>query len=365
MVGMSAAQDVLFDFDALERPRDATAIAVYKRAAGADAVNEMKIGDGDVAGATLTYGMVAVFAVLVPAGIPLFTGVLVLSFPDGSGFVSGLICIAVAIAVGAALALTVGRRQYRKIEREWALRGSWSRRWRFSNFARDNGFRYRPRPVGVPHVGSLLRAIQAEYYDMFSSRVGGRAAEFVNARSNTQLIQAPSAWGVISIALDRAVPPLLLAPKGGGAPASATRDAIGKRRRLSLEGDFDRHFTLYAPPDAEREALYVITPDLMALLIDHLPGAHVETIAATLVVTTPRPLRFDRRQTWADIGSILDLVGAKTARQTQRLAPERSPLAGRTIQRGSPWRQRAWIIGTLVGISLIALNSIVHIVVGR
>lgn len=37
---------------------------------------------------------------------------------------------------------------------------------------------------------------------------------------------------------------------------------------LSLEGDFDRYFTLYCPGDYERDALYVFTPDLLALLID-------------------------------------------------------------------------------------------------
>ena len=36
----------------------------------------------------------------------------------------------------------------------------------------------------------------------------------------------------------------------------------------TLEGDFDRHFTLYAPDGYGRDALYLLTPDLMSRLID-------------------------------------------------------------------------------------------------
>lgn len=40
-------------------------------------------------------------------------------------------------------------------------------------------------------------------------------------------------------------------------------------QKLSLEGDFDSHFTLYAPKEYERDALYIFTPDVMANFIDN------------------------------------------------------------------------------------------------
>ena len=51
----------------------------------------------------------------------------------------------------------------------------------------------------------------------------------------------------------------------GGAtlPATFRRDQV-----LSLEGDFNRYFTLYCPRQYERDALYVFTSDLISLLND-------------------------------------------------------------------------------------------------
>lgn len=40
------------------------------------------------------------------------------------------------------------------------------------------------------------------------------------------------------------------------------------QRSLSLEGDFNKYFTLYVPPEYEIEALQIFTPDIMAKLID-------------------------------------------------------------------------------------------------
>ena len=60
-------------------------------------------------------------------------------------------------------------------------------------------------------------------------------------------------------------------------PTTASSAPTCRRRStrtqvLSLEGDFDRYFTLYCPKEYERDALYVFTPDLMALL-DRRGGA--------------------------------------------------------------------------------------------
>jgi hypothetical protein len=39
--------------------------------------------------------------------------------------------------------------------------------------------------------------------------------------------------------------------------------------KISLEGNFDKYFSVYAPPDTQIEDLEVMTPDLMESLVDH------------------------------------------------------------------------------------------------
>ena len=54
-------------------------------------------------------------------------------------------------------------------------------------------------------------------------------------------------------------------------------------RRLSIEGDFDEHFALHSPPVSQRDAVYIFTPDLMALLIDETGDFDVEIVDVFVV----------------------------------------------------------------------------------
>lgn len=45
-------------------------------------------------------------------------------------------------------------------------------------------------------------------------------------------------------------------------------DVFRSDQHLELEGDFNKYFSLYAPKQYERDALYVFTPDVMAAMID-------------------------------------------------------------------------------------------------
>ena len=92
---------------------------------------------------------------------------------------------------------------------------------------------------------------------------------------------------------------------------------------LHLEGDFDKHFTLYCPQQYERDALYVFTPDLMALLIDNAAPFDVEIVDSWMSVYSSAA--FDLRQPMIHqrLLGIVDTVGAKTLSQTDRYADER------------------------------------------
>ena len=101
-------------------------------------------------------------------------------------------------------------------------------------------------------------------------------------------------------------------------PVAFARDQV-----LHLEGDFDRHFTLYCPKEYERDALYVFTPDLMALLIDETGDLDVEIRDDRLIVTRPGGFDLTAPETWARFERIRATVGAKAWDRTERYADER------------------------------------------
>ena len=112
--------------------------------------------------------------------------------------------------------------------------------------------------------------------------------------------------------------PHLVVTSNRSSAFSAAGLAISGGRKLAASIEFDSSFTLYCPSDYERDALYVFTPDLLALLIDAAPGCDLELLGSTAY------LYFSREpQLWKEsvAENLLTAVGAlrdKLDRQTRR-----------------------------------------------
>lgn len=118
---------------------------------------------------------------------------------------------------------------------------------------------------------------------------GSRSATQVSRKGRLEVrrtvtVSAPKrsiTLGYFAITLPRRLPHMVLDATRNGR-GMVTRPRAGQA--LSLEGDFDSHFRLYAPNGYERDALYVFTPDLMALLIDEAGDLDVEIRDNQLIV---------------------------------------------------------------------------------
>lgn len=133
-------------------------------------------------------------------------------------------------------------------------------------------------------------------------------------------------WGFLALQLDRALPHMVLDATSNNGPFGATNLPAGFRRDqiLSLEGDFDRYFTLYCPVEYERDALYVFTPDLMALLIDNAHEFDVEIVDEWMFVYSSTPFAMHDPALIGRLSRIVDTVGAKALARTDRYADHRA-----------------------------------------
>jgi hypothetical protein len=154
---------------------------------------------------------------------------------------------------------------------------------RLARFAADNGFVYQPGPYDAGRSnpwrdrGRLIvaRAMRT---------LAGRPAEFADYElvTGTSGRRSTAFGSYLSLAMRRPLPHLVL-HAAGGRPLTAA-EVPHRSQRLSLEGDFDAHFTLYCPRGYERDALYLFTPDVMARLIDDVRGVDVEIIDDRLLL---------------------------------------------------------------------------------
>ncbi|RZU64549.1 hypothetical protein EV379_0849 [Microterricola gilva] len=119
------------------------------------------------------------------------------------------------------------------------------------------------------------------------------------------------AFRFMEMGLPRTLPHLMIDARRNG----SLRSLLPGTQRLSLEGDFDRYFTVYAPQGYERDALQLLTPDVMVCLIDHGRRWDIEIIEDRLIVASSR---FRRRSDRADVTAMLlfsELIGAELGRQ--------------------------------------------------
>ena len=132
--------------------------------------------------------------------------------------------------------------------------------------------------------------------------------------------------GYVRIGLERNLPQIVLDASSNNGKifgANLTNLPVDYKlsQRMSLEGDFDKHFSLYAPKGYERDALYVFTPDLMALLIDNASAYDAEIIDDQLFIyNAGKPFDLSNEHELARIFEMIRLVGSKASSQTSYYA---------------------------------------------
>jgi hypothetical protein len=267
--------------------------------------------------------VVAVIAVVFVAVVILFVATPFITFgfrafSENPNPVSGFFALLPLLALG--IIAFMGVQLYRN-------QGGWEKWMRLSNFATANGFNY-SRTTSNPQFPGSIFALGSDRESLdriYTSE--GRYLEISNYRyvTGSGKNRTTHNWGFMALSLDRMLPHMVLdsTANNGLFGGSNLPTAFAKEQRLSLEGDFDKYFSLYAPKDYERDALYVFTPDLMALLIDEAAPFDVEIVDDWMFVYSSRPFVPADPGHFQRLFRIADTVGEKTLDQTDRYADDR------------------------------------------
>ncbi|PZQ88253.1 MAG: hypothetical protein DI534_12385 [Leifsonia xyli] len=208
-------------------------------------------------------------------------------------------------------------------------------------FAAANGWRYDataapPATVGLWEQvasGTVRDRVTGEGWEAGRITGGTRQASKVEQRGGWTVTTTVSTTtpersidiGYLAITLPRRVPNMVLdARSNDRGPFSSLIRRPAASQHLSLEGDFDTRFRLYVPTGYERDALYVFTPDLMALLIDETGDLDVELRDDRLIVYRPGGFDLTDPAVWERFARIRTTVGAKAWSRTDLYADERA-----------------------------------------
>ncbi|AUG28030.1 MULTISPECIES: hypothetical protein [Microbacterium] len=309
-----------FDARPLIEPADRAAVRAY--------VRELRAGGRAPAAATGARVVMAVIVGVVFAIVfgSTILGVLAGAMSAASAAVSGdgftvlaFAPVVMLVAVVAVLAVGIARAFGARTGERW---------WRLDRFARANAMTWYPSVPAPPLPGMVFGLGHGREATDVVRGESPRFVEFGNYvyRTGSGKNESTHRWGYVAVKLATPLSNIVLDALGNnGLFGSTLPAAFDGAQRLSLEGDFDRYFTLYCPSGYEADALYLFTPDIMARFVDHAAALDVEIVDDWLFLYTQREASTLDPATWAWLFSVVAALLDKLAQwerwRDDRLAP--------------------------------------------
>ncbi|WP_281652431.1 hypothetical protein [Microbacterium aurum] len=325
---------VPFDARPLTEPADRATVRAYVRQLRASGRAPAR----SVVGIVLAAVIGAVFLVMFG---PVFSGIVgsFLALATSGGMPGGgLFAIApivmLVVIVGAVVAIIV----------RVVGAGSGERWWRLDRFAQANAMTWYPVVSDPPLPGMIFGLGHGR---VAADVVRGERPRFVEFGNYTYKTgsgknESTHRWGYVAVKLSTPLPNIVLDAVGNNSFLGSNLPAsLDKSQRLSLEGDFDRYFTLFCPQGYEADALYLFTPDIMARFVDHAAALDAEIVDDWLFLYTPREASTLDAATWAWLFSVVAALLDKFAqwerwRDERLAAPASAPAAMAAPTPGAP-----------------------------
>ncbi|QYM76009.1 hypothetical protein [Leucobacter luti] len=154
-------------------------------------------------------------------------------------------------------------------------------------------------------------------------------------------------WHYLAVTLPAPMPHLIFEAVAAGKAAGSLPAGIKRSQRLPLEGNFDGAYRLFVPEGYERDALFVVTPDVMAALVDHAHGFHVELVDDRILFFAAAQADFTREGPWRDVerlltGAVPPILASSARYRDDRLPDQNFSPTVETVRAalenpGQPW----------------------------
>ena len=161
--------------------------------------------------------------------------------------------------------------------------------WRLDLFARANGLTYRPWAATTTLTTSLVRGRTRFWLEDRLQPIDAPTDLTVG----TLVIEGDSGnfsvgtrrWGFVELRLDRSMPHIVVETTERTRAESDFGLLPGQS--FELEGDFPRFARVYADEADRRTALELLTPDVMAAIVDETAGYDLEVRGDRLAIVSP------------------------------------------------------------------------------
>lgn len=273
-----------FDARPLVDPVDSAEVSRFARAQRAGRSSAAQIVVWVVLGATLLFLVVPMIFIMAMG----------LGYAIARGPGVAVAALIAAVITGGMVTLLAILVQRARAAREVAS-------YRLAAFAAANSMEYFARLDAPPLPGMIYSHGTSRMSTDVVRGTRPRFVEFGNYQYTTSNGKDSTThrWGYVAIKLDVPLPHIVLDALSDNTLGSDVAAGFSPDQRLSLEGDFDRYFSLFCPSGYEVDALYLFTPDVMARFIDNLAQLNVEIVDDWMFFYTRRPVSTIDPATWS------------------------------------------------------------------
>lgn len=239
------------------------------------------------------------------------------------GIVLGIILPNASQLLGASVWILIGGVTY-KIGLTVTLRQQ-KRAARMTRFAKQNNIIYTYNTVDQQQTGMIFDIGNGRTHtDTLRFSTGTEIGNY-HYTTGSGKSRRTHWWTYARITLPRQLPHMVLDAKKNNFWLTLTNLPTGfsRSQTLSLEGNFDTYFTLYAPATYKTDALYILTPDVMAALIDYGQNYDIEIIDNVLYIYAQGMIALDTSTNLEPLLAITDVISREVGTQGQRYRDDR------------------------------------------
>lgn len=239
---------------------------------------------------------------------------------------------------------TLARRRSR---REWVLMAAFAAQNRMHLIRGEIDLPLLPKPLRSH--GSLTDAV---------SLGASRPAFAANFAVDAAPLRGTGHGGIIAVRVNSDLPAVFAASRRARRFTFGLVPSAGQR--LRLEGDFDRHFSVSVQRGRETDALYLLSPDVMATLIDDVADFDIEIGGRWIRLTSPRDVVTPDPERWERADRAVRAI-ADRVEQWERWRPAPLALDELAAARGGTKVRMRWSFGMLLRIVLLAAAPVASI----